>query len=234
MSLLNPPAIQQLYERFHQPIAAFDCGKKCSPYNEGGIPFCCDTRHMVPTAYLAEWAYLKANTTLWRLWDGNSRAETRRLQSEAPPGQVLIACLGHKQCQREFRALTCRAFPFYPYFDSGGRFLGLSCYWEYADRCWVINHLEVVSPDYRNEFIAAFETLFQLQPAEREVYQRHSAVTRHLFTQKRRTIPLLHRDGLLYKISPRNEILRPARAADLPKYGPYRIAAQLPFPDELQ
>lgn len=222
-----------LYARFEAPISALDCGKKCAPYNEHGVPFCCDTRHAVPVAYDEEWKFLQANTGLWHLWQGENAEETRELASETPDGMVLIACLGHLACQRGFRSLTCRAFPFFPYLDSEKEFIGLSYYWEYDDRCWVISNLQVVSPEYRQQFIDAFENLFAQMPPERDSYARHSAHMRRVFSRWRRTIPLLHRDGSTYKISPRSGKLRQVDAASLPKYGPYKITAQMPFPDEL-
>ena len=51
VSDLNPEEFTTIYAGFHAPIAELDCGRKCSPYNEYAIPFCCDIRHTVPTAY---------------------------------------------------------------------------------------------------------------------------------------------------------------------------------------
>jgi hypothetical protein len=53
------------------------------------------------------------------------------------------------------------------------------------------------------------------------------------FKKKRRAIPLLHRNGLAYKITPHNERLRRVDIATFPKFGPYAIADLLPFPDEI-
>ncbi len=222
-----------LYQGFDAPIAALDCGRKCAPYNEGGIPFCCDTRHAVPTVYLEEWAYLSSKTDLWHLWQSDDPQETVHLQAETPDGQVLVACLGHTACQRNFRSLTCRAFPFYPYLDSRGTFLGLSYYLEYADRCWVANNLQVVTPTYVRQFVTTYERIFVHYPQEHENFAAHSAHTRQICFQKRRRIPLIHRNGRVYQISPRSERLRCVHPADLPRYGPYKIAAMLPFPDEV-
>ncbi|RMF45208.1 MAG: hypothetical protein D6755_08345 [Anaerolineae bacterium] len=222
-----------LYAAFDAPVTALDCGEKCAPYNEHGVPFCCDTRHAVPTAYEEEWRYLCAHTDLWHLWQGPTPEETAELQAETPDGQVLVECLGAAACQREFRTITCRAFPFFPYLDSGGNFLGMSYYWEYADRCWVANNLQAVTPAYRRQFIEAYEQIFAHMPAEKETFARHSAYMRREFIRRRRRIPLLHRNGNVYQISPRSERLRRCRPEDLPKYGPYRIAAWLPFPDEM-
>jgi hypothetical protein len=224
--------IPALYADFRSPIAEFDCGKKCAPYNENGVPFCCDTKHAVPTAYHEEWEYLQGNTDLWHLWKAEDNQETERLRSETPDGQVLIACRGHEHCQRDFRALSCRAFPFFPYISEAGEFVGLSYYWDFEDRCWVINNMQVVKPQYRQEFITAYDSIFERSPEERENFHHHSQVMRQVFAKRRRSIPLLHRNGENYKISPISGKMRRISLEKLPKYGVYKIAAGLPFPGE--
>ncbi len=222
----------RLYAEFEAPITALDCGEKCAPYNERGVPFCCDTRHAVPAAYRREWNYLSASTDLWRLWEGDDAEDVAELQAGTPPGMLLIACRGHQHCQRDFRSLTCRAFPFFPYFNSRGDWLGLSYYWDYEDRCWVISHLRVVSNAYRAQFRRAFERIFAAYPQERAIYAHHSALMRAAFQRRRRAIPLLHCNGGYYKISPGSERMRRVPPDVLPKHGVYRLAAEMPFPDE--
>lgn len=222
-----------LYQGFDAPITHLDCGKKCAPYNENGVPFCCDTHHAVPTAYLSEWEYLRHNTDLWHLWQGPNEHETEELQAETPVGQVLIECKGHEQCQRTFRSLTCRAFPFFPYISREKKFLGLSVYWEYMDRCWVISNLDQVTQDYLHEFVSTFEQLFVLRPQEFDNFYYHSVVMRRIFGRRHRAIPLLHRNGNVYQVTPRNGRMRRTAATSLPKYGPYAVAANLPFRDEI-
>jgi hypothetical protein len=221
-----------LYAHFKAPITLLNCGDKCAPYNENGVPFCCDTQHAVPTAYAAEWDYLNRNTDLWHLWQSSDPSETAKLQKETPQGQVLIACLGHELCQRGFRSITCRAFPFFPYIDREGEFIGLSYYWEYEDRCWVISNLNIVSQGYRAEFIAAYDSILEKMPGEYENFRYHSIVMRRIFGMRHRAIPLLHRNGNAYKITPRNGRKRKVPVDKLPKFGPYKIAAELPFPGE--
>lgn len=221
-----------LYSQFHTPITGIDCGRKCAPYNEYGVPFCCDTAHAVPTAYLDEWAYLGANTDLWHPWMADTPGETARLRSETPDGQVLIECLGHERCQRAFRSVTCRAFPFFPYITRAGDFIGLAYYWQYEDRCWVISHLDQVTPAYRAEFIAAYDRIFAEFPDEMENFRYHAAVMRRVFGRRKRAIPLLHRNGHAYKITPRNGRLRRVAPEDFPLHDPYKTAARMPFPDE--
>lgn len=229
---LNLEEVGKLYSSFEAPITTFDCGTKCSPYNELGVPFCCDTRHAVPTAYQVEWQYLQENTDLWHLWQDEDQGETARLRAETPEGMVLIECLGHHHCQREYRSLTCRAFPFFPYIDSTHEFLGLSYYWEYEERCWVINHLDVVTAEYRHQFVQAYNNLFEVEPGELKNFGYHSQVMRQEFAEGNRLVPLLHRDGNTYEINPRDEQLHLANPEELPKFGPYEIAAMMPFPEE--
>jgi hypothetical protein len=233
MSLINIDDYASIFAGFDAPVSAFDCGEKCSPYNEGGVPFCCDTRYVVPSAYHGEWEYLQTNNDLWHIWRADSIEETKRLQKEIPQGQVLIECLGFTQCHRSFRALTCRAFPFFPYLSSRGEFIGLSYYWEYRDRCWVISNLQVVSFEYRRQFIATFDRIFDWMPEERTTFSYHSADMRRSFSKQRRRFALLHRDGLIYTINADTEEMRCIEPEKLPKYGVYRISAYLPFPDEL-
>jgi hypothetical protein len=231
---MNRPAAQDfacLYHTFRSPITALDCGNRCAPYNQGRAPFCCDTRHAVPTAYRAEWDYLQASTNLWHTWQAD-KDETRRLKKQTPSGQVLVECLGHTLCQREFRTLTCRAFPFFPYFTRGGDFIGMSYYWDYEQRCWVISNLQAVTAGYRAEFFAAYNGLFERMPQERDNFRHHSMMMRRIFGQRGRAIPLLHRDGHTYKVSPRNGRMRRVPATSLPKFGPFKVAARLRFPDE--
>lgn len=231
-----------MYAEFEAPIAALDCGKKCAPYNEGGKPVCCDICHAVPTAYNAEWAYLKKNTDLWFKWDATACVETKkeaqeeykRLQDDTPDNMLLIECLGPDLCQRDFRALTCRQFPFFPYIDSQGEFLGLSYYWDYEDTCWVISNMQVVTEEYRQQFIKAFERIFEWMPEEIETYRVHAEVMRDIFNERRRAIPLLHRNGHAYKISSHNERMRRVPVESFSKYGPFKIMAEMPFPDEIE
>jgi hypothetical protein len=231
MSFLSSSQVRGLYDGFNAPIMSLNCGQKCAPYN-GGVPYCCDTCHSVPTAYPDEWGFLQGNTDLWHLWEAEDPEETQRLKEEAGPNLVLIECQGHEHCQRDFRSLVCRAFPFYPYIDSSGAFLGLSYYWDYWERCWVISNLDRVSPEYRREFVDTFEKLFALLPDEKLTFANHSAEVRTVFKNENSGVPLLHLDGNDYYIDPFTEKIEPA--AEFPKYEPYEIADDLLFEDEVQ
>jgi hypothetical protein len=233
MSNPNPVDFLAVYANFHQAISDIDCGKKCAAYNQHGVPFCCDTRHAVPSAYTLEWEYLRTHTDLWHLWQARKEKETDRLLAQTPKGQVLIECKGYTDCQRQFRSLSCWAFPFFPYITVKGEFIGISYYWEYEDRCWVISHLEQVTSNYIQEFVAVYEIIFKAYPEEKEAFRYHSSMMRRLFSRWKRAIPLLHRNGGVYKISPGTGSKRKISVHSLPKFGSYRIAAKLVFPDEV-
>ena len=147
-------------------------------------------------------------------------------------GQKLIACLGHAHCQRNFRSLTCRSFPFFPYITRQGEFDGLSYYWAYEDRCWVISNLQAVTRGYLAQFMTAYRALFAAMPAEKDNFRHYSNGMRRIFGRQKRAIPLLHHNGHAYKITPRGGRMRRVALERLPKFGPYKIAAEMPFPDE--
>jgi hypothetical protein len=167
------------------------------------------------------------------LWQGDEPERTAALKEQILPDQIMIACLGHNQCQREFRSLTCRAFPFFPYINSKSEFLGLSYYWEYEDRCWVISNLQVVSAAYKKSFIEGYELLFDSYPEAIRNFYDYSDYMRHVFEGNQRAIPILHRNGNVYKISPHNERMRSVKVESLMKFDVYKIAASMPFRDEM-
>jgi hypothetical protein len=70
-------------------------------------------------------------------------------------------------------------------------------------------------------------------PAEKTAFRHHCVIMRRIFGRKKRAITVLHRNGNIYKISPRSGRMRRIEPDKLPKYGPYKIASRLPYPDEL-
>jgi len=217
--------IRALYDGFDNSVAALDCGQKCAPHNPSGKPFCCDICHAVPAAYQQEWEYLQPKTDLWHKWRGDecpAGPEAQLLKAEAPEEMVLLACLGPQACQRPFRALACRQFPFFPYVTSDYRFVGLAYEWEFEPVCWVISNLGEVTEAYRREFIETHDRLFALEQEIFENYAYHSERMRDFFARERRRIPLLHRNGGFYLISPGSERMARVEAGRLPRFGFYR------------
>lgn len=216
----------KLYKTFHAPISDLDCGKKCASHNSNGVPFCCDICHAIPAAYNSEWEHLKKHTDLWHLWEKDdcvSETSTQEVSIDnLPENMVLLTCKGVKHCQRPYRAISCRQFPFFPYVTADFRFIGLAYEWEFENQCWVISHLDQVSKIYRQEFTQTFDEIFNLWPEEMESYAVKSEEMRAVFIQKRYRIPILHRNGKNYLLSPRNENIRITSTKNFRVFNPYR------------
>ncbi len=222
------PAIDfdTIYQDFDAPVTTIDCGKKCALYNPTGKPFCCDICQAVPAAYKDEWGYLRASTDLWHPWRGDECSSNpenpKELESKTPESMLLLACLGPQHCQREYRALSCRQFPFFPYITSDYRFLGLAYEWVFEHTCWVISNLGIVTEQYRQQFIRVYDDLFSQWMHEFESYAMRSEQIRTHFSAKRRRIPILHRNGGYYLLSPKSERLTKVIPERLPRFGPYQ------------
>jgi hypothetical protein len=215
-------SIRNLYNRFDVPVTAVDCGMMCAPHNPSGKPFCCDICHAVPAVDFLEWEYLRTKTDLWHPWRGDEcpaspvdRDGINDLRAQTPEHMLLLACKGPAHCQREYRAMSCRQFPFFPYITSSDRFIGMAYDWAFESTCWVIRNLGEVTDAYRQAFIQVYDELFAAGPDEYESYASLSEEMRQYFATRKRRIPILHRNGGFYLLSPESERLR--RSKDVMK-----------------
>jgi hypothetical protein len=217
--------IPSIYKHFAASITSEDCGKFCSRHNPTGKPFCCDICQAVPVAYRQEWDYLASHTDLWHEWRGDECAADpvtlEELRGDTPEHLLLLACKGPDACQRDFRASSCRQFPFFPYVTSTYRFIGLAYYWDFEPTCWVISHLDQVTEAYRREFIATYDELFNQWPDEFESYAAISEEMREAFSEQRRRIPVLYRNGGVMAVSPRSERQKRITFDQIRHFGPY-------------
>lgn len=225
---------EDLYKFFSEPLTDLDCGEKCGPYNDYGVPVCCDIQLLVPAAYDEEWAYLSKATDLWHLWQGDQGGDSDDLQKSLQSGQVTLECLGYQRCQRPFRSITCRAFPFYPYLSSSGEFSGLAYYRDFRDQCWIISNLNLVSQQYIKEFQGAYQRLFEIYPETRASFLEFSAYMREQISSADEDLILLEFSGLFYLVDPSTEEVSDINADDLDSFGPFRITKELVFPDEMK
>ena len=190
------------------------------------MPFCCDICHAVPVVYHPEWNYLQAHTDLWHVWRGDEciqePLDPAALAAETPEHMLLLACKGPRLCQRSFRSISCRQFPFFPYITSRDRFLGLAYHWDFEPVCWVISHLESVTQAYRQAFVRVYEQLFALWEEDFDSYAATSEEMRDYFAAQKRRIPLLHRNGNNYLLSPASERLQRVEPAQFKRFGPYQ------------
>lgn len=216
---------RELYDAFDAPVTALDCGLMCAPHNPRGIPYCCDICCAVPVAYKNEWQYLRGSTSLWHPWRGDECADEKsdpaELRRQTPAHLSLLACRGPNFCERYYRAVSCRQFPFYPYISADFRFVGLTYDWEFRHKCWVISNLHLVTAAYRSEFIRAFDRLFETWLEDLDCYAELSAETREHYRKARRRIPLLHRDGSACLLSPVSGRLYRVAVTGMPRFDPF-------------
>ncbi len=195
-----------LYDNFDAPIAALDCGLMCAPHNPNGVPFCCDITHAVPVAFRLEWKYLEEHTDLWHRWQGNESqmdaSQERDMIGGTPDHMVLLACKGAPYCQRSYRAISCRQYPFFPYITSDMRFIGLGYDWENVDTCWVIQHLDQVKDEYREQFVALYDVLLENMPGEMKSYYFLSEEYREHAAALGQHVTIIHRDGEILQLDP--------------------------------
>ena len=223
--------IRELYDSFDTPVTDFDCGLKCAPHNPHHIPVCCDICEAVPVAFHQEWTFMQPRTDLWHEWRGDEctqePVEPAGLRTQTPQHMRLLACKGPTHCQRQYRAVSCRQFPFFPYITSDDRFIGLAYEWEFEKSCWVISNLSAVSVAYRREFVQIYDVLLSIWYAEYLSYADLSEDMRLNFSANKRRIPLLHRNGGYYLISPASERMQRVLPEHLPRFGPYRSKKHL-------
>lgn len=215
-----------IYDLFDAPVTDMDCGEECAKHHPAGIPFCCDICHAVPVAYRSEWQYLQTHSSLWHEWRGDECPEDEtdplELRAQTPDHLCLLACQGVSACQRNYRAVSCRQFPFVPYLTADFRFIGMTYDWSFTSSCWVISHLDRVLPAYREGFFTAFDHLFETWLEDMESYIDLSEEIREHYQQLHQRIPLLHRDGRDYWISPKSGRLTLCSASQFPRFSPYQ------------
>ncbi|HDD55243.1 MAG TPA: hypothetical protein ENG59_03265 [Chloroflexi bacterium] len=231
MELLDREIFRELYRGFAMPLSEIDCGLRCGPYNEYGVPVCCDIHLVIPSAFDLEWGFLKENTDLWQPWSCHGSV-AQGLEEELQDGQVLLQCKGYQECQRDYRTLTCRAFPFYPYLDSKGFFPGLGYYPDFRDVCWIISNLEVVSQVYKEAFQRTFQRVFEFYPEYRSNFASYSNYLRAEASEKNEKIVLLGFSGNAYLVNPQTEQNYEVDYKELGAYGPFEISRELQFPAE--
>ena len=131
---------------------------------------CCTTGHAVPVVDRSEWKLLKSRSDLWRPFKPYD-ANTREIVASLHHSNCAIECKGARFCERQNRTIACRSFPFFPYITREKAFIGLSVYWTFEDRCWMISQMELVEQRFIDEFAAAFRQIFQKDKVEFETFE---------------------------------------------------------------
>ncbi len=195
----------RIYEIISVPVSEkYDCGKYCAPLN-GGEPVCCTTAHAIPIVDKSEWKLLKCRTDLWRAFDPGEDRVAQEIVSDLSSHSKAIECKGAPFCERDNRTLACRAFPFFPYFTRQKELAGLSYYWTFEDRCWVLSNLKIVEAQFVHDLIDAYEYLFAKDEDELDAFVAQSVSMRRVFSRWRRNIPVFGKDGQVWKVRPKTD-----------------------------
>ncbi len=192
---LTEADLRELHGLLTAPVTTFDCGTLCAPGN-GGVPVCCHAASVLPVLYRAELAMLRRRSDLWRrhvpagLVDPQTQAALR-------PCETFAVCRGHQHCERHNRSLACRTFPFEPYLDHDGHFVGLVFAYDQTHLCPLITSGHAIGDDFVAQCCAMYRRLFELAPEEKLLYQGTSRTLRRLFGRLRAPIPVLTGRGTL-------------------------------------
>jgi len=216
---MQPQDYAVLYDRFQASVSRYDCGKYCAPLNNGE-PVCCTTGHAIPIMDKTEFKLLQTRSDLWHKFKITNAAD-RDLLSDMHKSCMAAECKGARHCERDNRSFACRAFPFYPYITREDKVVGLATYWTFEDRCWLMSNMQVVEQDFIEEFIIAYEMVFEKDSYERKVMREQSANHRRRFSRLNRIIPLIGREGGFFKVMPRSGEIRPAKITEFKKQGPF-------------
>lgn len=93
--------------------------------------------------------------------------------------------------------------------------------WDFVDKCWLISNLPMVSNEYRDQFFTTFDQIFATWLEDMDSYIELSAETREHYAAIHRRIPLLHRNGAAYLISPLSERMTRASITSFKRFSPY-------------
>jgi len=93
--------------------------------------------------------------------------------------------------------------------------------WDFVDQCWLISNLPLVSKEYRDQFFATFDQIFATWLEDMDSYIELSAETREHFAAIHQRIPLLHRNGAAYLISPLSERMTRTPITAFKRFSPY-------------
>jgi hypothetical protein len=191
---LTEPQVATLLRTLTAPVTKFDCGTLCAPGN-GGVPVCCHAPSILPVLYKAELALLQKRSELWRQHVPTG-ADAPLLQA-ARKCDVFAVCKGHTQCERDNRALACRTFPFEPYLDHDGHFVGIVFAYDMAHLCPLITSAHEIEADFVTQCCAMWRQLFASDDDERRFYAGLSCTLRRQFGRRGEACPVWTERGVL-------------------------------------
>ncbi|UCE20472.1 MAG: hypothetical protein JSV84_09095 [Gemmatimonadota bacterium] len=191
--MLREKDFEYIYRNYESTPVRFDCGKLCAPEN-GGIPYCCDTGWLIPVMYKWEFSYLLKHTDLWVRFKPKTKHE-KNIIEETDKNTVFGQCLGHKGCDRKYRSVSCRIFPFEPYLDLEGKFLGMVYSYRLGNKCPLVDKPKLVSKKFISDQTKMWTYIFERDSAERQVYREQSIQVRRYLSRKKKPIYIFTPEG---------------------------------------
>ncbi|MEI6079967.1 MAG: hypothetical protein WCQ53_04965 [bacterium] len=177
----------ELYQILDTPVTDFDCGAVCAKSNEG-VPICCEVNVVIPVLYINEYEYVKRHSCLWQDFIPDMKTD-KHLMDDCGYDDVMAICKGHKKCERKYRSFVCRTFPFYPFIDESGSFLGLTYNYDFEDKCVLVGKHDIISKHYIKQFLEAWNYMFHKDESE---FEAHYNLCRDIEKSRKRKGKPLH------------------------------------------
>jgi len=184
--MLTEKDFEYIYRHYDSTPVRFDCGTLCAPKNDG-VPFCCDSGWLIPVMYEREFASLRERTDLWKRFRPKTNHE-KKIVEETDKSSIFGTCLGHERCDRRFRSVSCRVFPFEPYLDLEGNLLGLVYNYRLGNKCPLVDRPKLISRKFVSDQLKMWKYIFEREPSERDVYRDESIQVRRYLSRKKKPI----------------------------------------------
>ena len=186
----TPEELDHFYELLDESLTAYDCGKLCSPANNGE-PLCCSVENAVPMLYREEFAYLSKRTELWHRWKPKTPVDKKQKKEDETRILIFCECRGVAHCERENRSICCRTFPLEPYFDTEGKFVGLIFMREFRNKCPLMKRLPDIRQNVIDKHYKFWELMLAKKGDELELYKSTSRGWRISATKRGVKLPIL-------------------------------------------
>jgi hypothetical protein len=177
--MLTDKDIKHMYGLLDGEMCDFDCGEVCSLKHRKRMPYCCENINAMPVLYREEYKYLRSQTKMWKKHNPREGEHLDELEFS-----IYAKCKGYDKCERRFRGIVCRNFPTYPYFNAGGKAIGLFFNRSLKGRCYLIDRPGVIRKEFIKANIEFWNFLLPKVPDEWDFYikfaeQMERMVKRH-------------------------------------------------------
>jgi hypothetical protein len=167
--MLTEKDIKHMYKLLDVEICDLDCGKICAANRKSRVPYCCENVAAMPVLYRKEYKYLRSKTRLWREHKPRKGEGLEELEFS-----IYAKCKGYEKCERRFRGIVCRNFPTYPYFNEGGKVIGLFFNRALKAKCYLTDRPALVRKDFIKANIEFWNYVLPRIPEEWEFHIKFS------------------------------------------------------------